>query len=108
MRSKIKSRARVEIYYFGCCPWSYFFAYGGGFLDREWTKTGGDFKRKLEKHGVEVLEINLLENPELAEKYASHVDPYNPFSSHRRFFLNEREVPQEEFFKELLATEEAH
>jgi len=54
------------------------------------------------------LEINLLENPELAEKYASHVYPYNPFSSHRRFFLNEREVPQEEFFEKLLASEEAY
>jgi len=77
-------------------------------LDKEWTKTGGDFKKRLKDHGVEVLEINLLENPELAEKYASHVDPYNPFSSHKRFFLNDKEVSQKEFFKELLASEEAY
>lgn len=80
-------KARVEIYYFGCCPWSYFFAYGGRFLDEEWTKTGGDFKEKLEKLGLEIMEINLLENPELAEKYAPQIDPYNPFSNQARFLL---------------------
>jgi hypothetical protein len=41
--------ARVEIYYFGCCPWSYFMGYGGGFSDESWTKTGGDFKAELER-----------------------------------------------------------
>jgi len=97
----MKPRAKVEIYYFGCCPWSYFFAYGGGFLDKEWAKAGGDFREKIEKLGVEIVEINLLENPELAEKYASHIDPYNPFSSHKRFLLNGREVSKEEFFAEL-------
>jgi len=30
-------RARVEIFYFGCCPWSYFLGYGGGFLDETWA-----------------------------------------------------------------------
>jgi hypothetical protein len=40
-------KARVEIFYFGCCPWSYFMGYGGGFLDETWTKTGGDFKTEL-------------------------------------------------------------
>lgn len=50
-------KAKVEILYFGCCPWSYFFAYGG-FLDEEWTRTGGDFKEKLEELGVEVNEYN--------------------------------------------------
>jgi hypothetical protein len=97
----MKPQAKVEIYYFGCCPWSYFLAYGGGFLDEEWTKTGGDFKHQLEQLGVEIVEINLFENPELAEKYASHLDPYNPFSSHIRFFLSNKEVSKEEFFAEL-------
>ena len=102
----MKIRAKVEIYYFGCCPWSYFFAYGGGFLDEEWTKTGGDFKEKSEKLGVEIVEINLLENPALAEKYASQIDPYNPFSSHQRFLLNGKEVSKEEFFEEPSASRE--
>jgi len=102
----MKPQARVEIYYFGCCPWSYFFAYGGGFLDKEWTKTGGDFKRKLERLGVEIVEINLFENPELAEKYAPHLDPYNPFSSHVRFFLNGKLVSKEKFFAHLPEHEE--
>lgn len=75
-------------------------------MDEEWTKTGGDFRERLEKHGVEVVEVNILENPELAEKYASHIDPYNPFSSHRRFFLGSKEVPEEEFFRVLSASEE--
>jgi len=97
----MKKRRRVEIYYFGCCPWSYFLAYGGGFLDKEWTKTGGDFKEKLEKAGVEVIEVNLLENPEISEKYASQIDPYNPFFSHTLFFLDGKEVSKEEFFAEL-------
>jgi len=103
----VKTQAKVEIYYFGCCPWRYFFAYGGGFLDKEYTKTGGDFKEKLEKFGVEIVEIDLLENPELAEMYASHIDPYNPFSSHKRFFLDSREVSKEEFFAELSESTEA-
>ena len=102
----MKPQARVEIYYFGCCPWSYFFAYGGGFLDKEWTKTGGDFKRKLERLGVEIVEINLFENPELAEKYAPHLDPYNPFSNHVRFFLNGKLVSKEKFFSHLPEHEE--
>ena len=55
-------KARVEAYYFGFCPWSYFFGYGGGFLDEAWTRTGGDFKADLEKFGVEVVEFNVLEN----------------------------------------------
>jgi len=103
-----KLRARVEIYYFGCCPWSYFLAYGGGFLDKEWTKTGGDFKEELGKLGVEIVEMNILENPELAEMYASNIDPYNPFSSHKRFFLNSGEVSKEEFFVKLSASKGAH
>ena len=101
----MRPHPKVEIYYFGCCPWSYFFAYGGRFLDEEWTQVGGDIKQKLEEHGAEVVEINLLENPELAEKYAAHVDPYNPFSSHQRFFLNDEEVSGEEFFEALSARE---
>ncbi len=103
----MKRDARIEIYYFGCCPWSYFFAYDGRFLDEGWTKVGGDFKERLEKHGVEIVEINLLENPELAEKYASQIDPYNPFSSHQRFFLNGQEVSKEKFFEGLSASEES-
>lgn len=102
----MKLRAKVEIYYFGCCPWSYFFAYGGRFLDKEWRETGGDFKEKLEKLGVEIVEINLLEKPELVEKYASQIDPYNPFSNYERFLLNGREVSKEEFFAELSASKE--
>ena len=100
------SRMKVEIYYFGCCAWSYFFAYGGGFLDDEWTRVGGDFREKLKEHGVEIVETNLLEHPESAEKYASHVDPYNPFSSHQRFFMNDEEVSKEEFLKALSSTKE--
>ena len=103
----MKPRMKVEIYYFGCCAWSYFFAYGGGFLDEEWTRVGGDFRKKLEEHRVEILEINLLENPELVEKYASQIDPYNPFSSHQRFFLDDEEVSKKEFFEALPAPEEA-
>jgi len=103
----MRPRAKVEIYYFGCCPWSYFFAYGGGFLDKEWTKTGGDFKEKLEKLGAEIVEVNFLENPDLVEKYARHIDPYNPFSSHKRFFLDGKEVSKEEFFAKLSSSKEA-
>ncbi len=103
----MKPRMKVEIYYFGCCAWSYFFAYGGGFLDEEWTRVGGDFKERLEDNEVQVVEINLLENPELAEKHASQIDPYNPFSSHQRFFLDDKEVSKEKFFQALSAPEEA-
>jgi hypothetical protein len=101
----MKTQSKVEIYYFGCCPWSYFFAYGGGFLDKDWTKTGGDFKRKLERL-VEIVEINLLENPELAEKHVPYLDPYNPFFNHIRFFLNGKVVSKEEFFAKLREPEE--
>jgi len=97
---------KVEIYYFGCCAWSYFFAFGGGFLDEEWTRVGGDFREKLRERGVKIVETNLLEHPELAEKYASQIDPYNPFSSHQRFFMNDKEVSKEEFLKALPSTEE--
>ena len=103
----MKPRMKVEIYFFGCCAWSYFFAYGGGFLDEEWTRVGGDFKEKLQKNGVEIVEVNLLENPQLVEKYASQIDPYNPFSSHQRFFLNDEEVSKEKFFQAVAAPEEA-
>jgi len=102
----MKPHAKVEINYFGCCPWSYFFAYGGSFLDKEWTRTGGDFKEKIEKLGVEIVEINLLENPELA-KYAPHIDPYNPFSSHKRFFLNGIEISKEGFSAQLSKSKES-
>ncbi len=104
----MRPKAKVEIYYFGCCPWSYFFAYGGGFLDKEWTKTGGDFKEKLEKLDMEIVEVNFLENPDLLEKYARYIDPYNPFSSYKRFFLDGKEVSEEEFFAKLLPSEETH
>lgn len=77
-------------------------------MDKEWTKTGGDFKEKLEKLGVEIVEINFLEDPDLVEKYAPHVDPYNPFSSHKRFFLNGKEVSKEEFFNKFLPVKENH
>ena len=94
-------KARVEIFYFGCCPYSYFFAYGGGFLDETWTKTGGDFKAELKELGVEVFEYNMLEHPELVEKYARSVDPYNPFSNHARFLIDGQEVSREEFFQKV-------
>jgi len=54
------------------------------------------------------VEINLLENPELAEKYASNIDPYNPFFSYTRFFLNGKEVSKEDFFAKLSAYTETH
>ena len=76
-------------------------------MDEEWTRVGGDFKEKLQKNGVEIVEVNLLENPQLVEKYASQIDPYNPFSSHQRFFLNDEEVSKEEFFQAVAAPEEA-
>ena len=104
----MKSRLKVEIYYFGCCAWSYFFAYGGGFLDDEWTRVGGDFREKLKEHGVEIVETDLLEHPEMAEKYASQVDPYSPFTNHQRFFMNDKEVSKEEFLKALSSTKEVH
>lgn len=92
-------KATVEIFYFGCCPWSYFFGYGGDFLDETWTRTGGDFKAELERCGVEVVEYNMLEHHDLVEKYAKAIDPYNPFSSHSRFLIDGQEVSKEEFFQ---------
>ena len=94
-------KARVEVFYFGCCPWSYFFAYGGGFLDETWTRTGGDFKEELRKLGVELVEHNMFEHPELVEKHARHIDPYNPFSNHARFLIDDQEVSKEEFFQKI-------
>jgi len=94
-------KARVEIFFFGCCPYSYFFAYGGGFLDETWTRTGGDFKAELEKLGVEVVEYNVLEHPGLVEKHAKSIDPYNPFSNHARFLIDEEELSKEEFFRKI-------
>jgi hypothetical protein len=92
-------KANVEIFYFGCCPWSYFMGYGGGFLDETWTKTGGDFKAELKKLGVEVVEYNMLEKKELVEKCAKSVDPYNPFSNHARFIIDGKEVRKDDFFR---------
>lgn len=99
-------KARVEIFYFGCCPWSYFIGYGGGFLDEAWTRTGGDFKAELERFGVEVVEYNMLENKELVEKYAKSIDPYNPFSNHVRFIVDGKEVSKDEFFRIINETRE--
>jgi len=73
--------------------------YGGDFLDETWTKTGGDFKAELKKLGVEVVEYNMLEKKELVEKYAKGVDPYNPFSNHTRFMIDEKEVSKDDFFQ---------
>lgn len=73
--------------------------YGGGFMDAAWTKTGGDFKSKLEQLGVEVVEYNILENKELVEKHARSIDPYNPFSNHVRFIIDGKEVSKDEFFR---------
>jgi hypothetical protein len=92
-------KAKVEVYYFGFCPWSYFFSYGGDFLDEAWTRTGGDFKADLERLGVEVVEFNMLENKEMVEKHAKSIDPYNPFSSHTRFIIDDKEVSKGEFFR---------
>jgi len=94
---------RVEVFYFGCCPYSYFFAYGGGFLDETWTRTGGDFKAELEKLGVEIVEYNMLEHPDLVKKLNLQIDPYNPFSSLARFLINDKEVSKEEFFQQTRA-----
>jgi len=94
-------KARVEIFYFGCCPYSYFFAYDGKFLDETWTRTGGDFKAELRKLGVEVVEYNMLEHPELVMKLNLKIDPYNPFSSLTRFLIDDREVSKEEFFQKI-------
>ena len=94
-------KARVEIFYFGCCPYSYFFAYGGDFLDQTWTKTGGDFKEELRRLGVEVAEYNMLEHPEIVGERAPQIDPYNPFSSQARFLIDGKEVSKEEFFQKL-------
>lgn len=96
-------RARVEVFYFGCCPYSYFFAYGGGFEDRSWTKTGGDFKAELEKLSVEVTEYNVLEHPELVRKLNLPIDPYNPFSNHTRFIIDGKEASKEDFFTQVRA-----
>jgi len=97
---------RVEVFYFGCCPYSYFFAYGGGFLDETWTRTGGDFKAELEKLGVEIVEYNMLEHPDLVKKLNLQIDPYNPFSSLARFLINDKEVSREEFFQQTRAQRE--
>jgi len=73
--------------------------YGGGFMDETWTKTGGDFKSRLQQLGVEVVEYNILENKELVEKHARSIDPYNPFSNHVRFIIDGKEVSKDEFFQ---------
>jgi len=92
---------RVEVFYFGCCPYSYFFAYGGGFLDEAWTRTGGDFKADLERLGVEVAEYNMLEHQDLVRELNLQVDPYNPFSSFARFLIDDKEVSKDEFFQQI-------
>jgi len=92
---------RVEIFYFGFCPWSYFFGYGGGFSDQTWTRTGGDFKAELESLGVEIVEYNMLEHHALVEKHAETVDPYSPFSNRTRFLIDGCEVSKEEFFQKI-------
>jgi len=81
-------------------------SYGGVFLDETWTKTGGDFKAELERLGVEIIEYNMLENKELAEKHAKNIDPYNPFSYHACFIIDGREVSKEEFFRKIRKTRE--
>lgn len=98
-------KAKVEIFYFGCCPYSYFFGYGGGFLDETWTRTGGDFKAELQRLGVEVVEYNMLEHPELVRKLKLKIDPYNPFSSLARFLIEQKEVSKEEFFQKVRETQ---
>jgi len=103
---KTSLKARVEIFYFGCCPFSYFFAYGGNFLDETWTRTGGDFKAELERFGVEVVEYNMLEHPELVRKLNLQIDPYNPFSNLARFLIDNKEVSKEEFFQKIRETGE--
>lgn len=75
-------------------------------MDETWTKTGGDFKAELERLGVVVVEYNMLENKELVEKYAGSIDPYNPFSNHARFIIDEKEVSKEEFFRMINETRE--
>ncbi len=99
-------KAKVEVFYFGCCPYSYFFAYGGGFLDETWTRTGGDFKAELEKLGVEVVEYNMLEHKDLIGKLNLQIDPYNPFSSLARFLIDDNEVSKEEFFQQIRTQKE--
>lgn len=94
-------KARVEIFYFGCCPYSYFFAYGGEFLDQTWTRTGRDFKEELKRRGVEVAEYNMLEHPEIVGERAPQIDPYNPFSNHTRFLIDGEELSKEEFFQKM-------
>jgi len=92
---------KVEIFYFGCCPYSYFFAYGGGFQNETWMRTGGDFKAELERLGVEVAEYNMLEHPELVKKLNLPIDPYNPFSNLARFLIDNKEISKEEFFNKI-------
>ena len=99
-------KTKVEIFYFGCCPYSYFFAYGGGFSDSKWTRTGGDFKAELERLGVEIAEYNMLEHPELVKKLKLPIDPYNPFSSLARFLIDNKEVPKDEFFQKIRKAKE--
>ena len=101
--------AKVEVFYFGCCPWSYFFGYGGGFLDKAWTRTGGDFKAELERLGVEVVEYNMFEHQALVEKHARSIDPYNPFSNYVRFLIDNQEISKEQFFQKIRQVfEEVH
>lgn len=100
-------KARVEIFYFGFCPYSYFFAYDGHFLDETWRRTGGDFKAELGKLGVEVVEYNMLEHPELVKELNLPIDPYNPFSNLARFFIDGTEISKEEFFRKIRETPEA-
>lgn len=76
-----------------------------GFLDETWARTGGDFKAELERSGVEVVEYNMLEHPELVKKLHLQIDPYNPFSSLARVLIGHKEVSKEEFFQKLRETQ---
>jgi hypothetical protein len=51
--------------------------------------------------GVKVVEYNMLEHPELVRKLNLQIDPYNPFSSLSRFFVDDKEVSKEEFFQRI-------
>lgn len=104
-KERIGLKAIVEIFYFGCCPYSYFFAYDGNFLDETWTRTGGDFKAELKRYKVEVVEYNMLEHPELVGKLNLPINPYNPFSSFARFLIDNKEVSKEEFFQKMRETQ---
>lgn len=59
------------------------------------------YKAELKRLGVEVVEYNMLEHPELVGKRNLQIDPYNPFSNLARFLIDNKEVSREVLFQKI-------